>query len=564
MIENKQIPSLITFYFGDSATHAQRAASRRLRKWSRAFEDWIEQRKLEYQKDTVKHILLAWRRLARQSTKLPWQLTSADIDQHVLWLRQEGFAESTINGSLGFISGFFQWVDQNHLDSACPPDFNPAKSAVRLSLPLYNDVDMWNLAEVQALLDLLGRDDSVLGRRDYAFFLARLNTGVPLKHLQHLEWGQIEQRESGAWVKWRPGGLWVQLPGLVWQAVDDYLQASGRLDGMSTAKFIFTPQVQPVLQGSGTRAEDWLEGHPLSSSALLRILKLYGRQVGITESRLNFTALRRTAIRLRLDQGESLEGMQSFMDTRELPKCTRFRLARLPELSLENTLDPAKRDRDLSVPLRVSKPLIGDEGTTHGFFSSRQNIQAVRAIMAENIQGMDQEIACLRQLMKGLLEREGDDLHQVEAYSQAARRLGELLPANEEKGREKQDTWAEEFLSKLDELSIRQGQPIVSPQIRQNALRFSPGLMGATGRIVEEAATLRLMLRNVYRHALLQVGRREYVHLVDLYGLGCVRLSRLLKIGGGDEKGRLDNYLHAMIDEAIRELTREWHLDGGD
>jgi hypothetical protein len=333
---------------------------------------------------------------------------------------------------------------------------------------------------------------------------------------------------------------------------------------MQRGKYIFTPLAQPGKEVTGNRAEDWQEERQLSGSAILDNLKLYGRRVGIAEEKLTLMALRRTAIRMKMEQGENLKGMQVFMGCREEIKSTKYRLKRLSEIQEDNTIEPGERSQEVEVPIRSAKPFKEGENIRHGMYAHRKDMQAVRAIMAENIQGLDQEIACLRQLMKGLLEREGDDLHQVEAYSQAARRLGELLPANEEKGREKQDTWAEEFLSKLDELSIRDGQPIVSPQIRQNALGFSPGLLGATGRIVEEAATLRLLLRNVYRHALLQVGRREYVHLVDLYGLGCVRLSRLLKIGGGDEKGRLDNYLHAMIDEAIRELTREWHLGGED
>ena len=152
--------------------------------------------------------------------------------------------------------------------------------------------------------------------------------------------------------------------------------------------------------------------------------------------------------------------------------------------------------------------------------------------MAEGIQGLKQETACLRQLMRGLLELEGSEVPKIQAYSQAARRLGELLSTGEGKGKGSEDTWAEEFLSKLDEISIGMGLPIVSPKMRQEALAYSPELADACGKLTEEIAALRLMLRNVYQHALLKVGTREYIHLVDLYGLGCVRLARLLKLEG--------------------------------
>jgi len=563
MDENQPIPKLLDFYFGDSATCAHHAASRRLRKWSRAFDSWIEQRQGDYHKDTVKHILLAWRRLVRQGSKLPWQLTPDDIDHHVTWLRQEGFAEPTINGSIGFISSFYQWVDQQRLDPACPAGFNPVKEAVRSRLSLYQGVILWNLGEVEAFLSFLSRDKTVLGKRDYAFFLARLNLGVPLKSLQHLEWSQIQQQGSGAQVQWQLDGRWVQLPDLVWYSLVDYLQASGRLAGMSSGKFIFAPQVQPVLEGSGSRVEDWLETHHLSSSTLHRILKLYGRQVGIAEARLNFAALRWTAIRLRLDQGETLEGMQSFLDTRELRKSTRFRLARLPSLSDENTIDPSRQVQDLPLPVRISKPLDGDEGTTHGFYSSRKDMQAVRAIMVEDIEGLEQGTACLRQLMRGLLEMDGSEAPRIEAYSQAAHRLGMLLSAGEEKRTGSEDNSAEESLRRLDEYFISEGKPPISPVVRQKALGSSSELAGAFGKLTEEIAALRLMLRNIYQHALLKSGTREYIHLINLYGLGCVRLARLLKLEAGDANQRLENYMRAAADEAIRQVHQELRGDRG-
>jgi hypothetical protein len=58
-----------------------------------------------------------------------------------------------------------------------------------------------------------------------------------------------------------------------------------------------------------------------------------------------------------------------------------------------------------------------------------------------------------------------------------------------------------------------------------------------------------------------KIETQEYMRLVDLYSLGCVRLARMLKIGGCDEGGRLERYLQNSIDEAIRQLNREWRLD---
>lgn len=341
----------------------------------------------------------------------------------------------------------------------------------------------------------------------------------------------------------------------------EYLRVSGRLEGMRAGKYIFTPLAEPGKEVTGGRAEDWLETKQLSSSAILGSLKLYGRQTGIDEAKLTLMALRRTAIRLRMDEGESLEGMKSFMDSREEIKSTKYRLGWLPEMPEESTMDEDVRNREVEVPVRKAKPFKEGENTTHGFYTHKKDVQAVREVMAEEIQGLEEETACLRKLMRGLLEREGDEMRLTEAYSQAAQRLGSLVSAGEPVKNGKEDPWAEELLSKLDEIEMRNGRPPVSQQIRANALGLSTEAMEASGMVTEEIATIRLLLRNAYRRAMQGIETREYLRLVDLYGLGCVRLARMLKIGGCDENGRLERYLQNMIDEAIRELRREWGLD---
>jgi site-specific recombinase XerC len=561
MDENKKLPLLFSYYFGDSAVSAQRGASRRLKKWSRAFEQWIDSRRRGYQVDTVKHALLAWKRFVCRCPKMPWQMTRQDIEHHTAWMEQEGFAAGTINGSIGFIASFFEWCAEQRVDTACEAGFNPAKDAARSKRISSAGVNMWSREQLAALLDLLSRDPSVLGKRDYAFFLARLSLGVPLKTLQVFEWGQVEQDRLGAWVRWSKAGERLSLPDQVWQAVMQYLQASGRLEGMCPGRYIFAPQVQPVVEGSGAKAEDWLEGQPLSNSAIISSLKLYGRQVGIPESKLTLAALRWTAIRLRLDQGESLAGMQVFMDTRAKIKSIKYRLGRLPELPGGSTHDSQAQGRDAQVPLRQTRRLVGGESTTHGFFTHKQDVPAVKAVMAENIHGVDGEIACLRKLMRGLLDQAGDEAPLLAAYSQTTHRLSGLVSARAPLKKGKKDPWAEELLSKLDEIETGEGRPPVSLQVREQALGLSPDEVDATGMVTEEIATIRLLLRNLYRRAMQGIGSHEYLRLVELYDLGCVRLARLLKIGGGDGDDRLARYLQDTIDKAIADLTREWGLD---
>ena len=56
------IPLLLVFYFGEAAGRAQQGASRRLVRWSRAFDEWLAERKRNDGADTIKQSVLAWRR----------------------------------------------------------------------------------------------------------------------------------------------------------------------------------------------------------------------------------------------------------------------------------------------------------------------------------------------------------------------------------------------------------------------------------------------------------------------------------------------------------------------
>src|SRR4030067_2244677 len=280
------IPRLFSYYFGDSAASAYRGASRRLKKWSRAFEQWMDERRRVYKIDTVKQATMAWRRLVKQCGKMPWEVRQADIEQHRAWMEWEVVAASTINCTMGIIASFYQWCDERRVDPMCEAGFNPAKEAARIKMRRYAGACLWSSKEVGVFLELLSRDVSDLGKREYAFFLARLSLGVPLNSLRRLQWEQIEVDGDGAWGKWRQDSEGVRLPDLVWQAMRGELEAGGRAGGMRAGKHIFIPLAAPGKEMTGGRAEDWLESQPQSNAAILDSLKLYGRRAGIAETKL--------------------------------------------------------------------------------------------------------------------------------------------------------------------------------------------------------------------------------------------------------------------------------------
>ena len=160
--------------------------------------------------------------------------------------------------------------------------------------------------------------------------------------------------------------------------------------------------------------------------------------------------------------------------------------------------------------------------------------------------------------MRLLLEREGDEARLMDTYLQAAQRLGILVSAGKSAHKAEMDTWVEETLSMADSVAAQIGYPPVSPGIREHVLGMSSAGDEATGLLTEEIATIRLLLRNVYKRAMQGVDNREVLILVDLYGTGCVRLARLLKLGGSAESGALVRYMRGCLDQAIREVHQEF------
>jgi len=563
---DENIPMLLRFYFGEAAEAAQRGASERLLGWCRAYDEWLDERKRSYGPNTLKQSVMAWRRLAQQCGKMPWELTEADFEQHAAWMQAEGYSPATTGCALGIFSNFYRWCGERRINPECPPGFNPAEKVKRPKVRRYREAKLLSQKEVARLLRTLQRDPSELGKRDFAFTLARLRLGAPLEGLRQLKWGQIEHEAAGAWVRWRPGAERQRLPVEVWEAIRAALEASGRLAGMRVGDYLFAPLVDPLKADAGRRAEDWQAGKCLSTRQILSSLKLYGGLAGIEEDKLTMMALRRTAMRLRLEEGASLGEMQVFLDSHEEAKSAKYRLGRLPELPFdEGGCDEGEEDKD-SVPVRKGKPFKPGEGVTHGLYAHSQPPQAVAAVLAENIQGMEEEIVGLRILARGLLERQGQGRNEheaaqlYEAYSIAAYRLGEVIKAEKEVTvSEKTSQWEDDFLAMLDRVAIENGREPVSDEVRKEALGGEPELAAASRHLVEEIASMRYVLRNVFRLAIEAEETREYIRLVEIHSFSCVRLVKLLRMDRADTD-RLGAYLMEGIDQAIREATQELGL----
>ena len=193
--------------------------------------------------------------------------------------------------------------------------------------------------------------------------------------------------------------------------------------------------------------------------------------------------------------------------------------------------------------------------------------QAVAALLAEDIQGIEEEIVGLRSLVRRLLERQGQAENSREAarlgdaYTRTAYRLAGMIKAEQELAkRGKSGEWAEAVLQKMDRHEVEEGRQPVSAGVRVQALGFEEDLSASSRRLAEEVAAVRLVLRNTFRLALEAEDGQEFLRLAEIYGQGCMRLFKLLKMEDVDS-GKLERFLKELIDGAIEENARIMGLE---
>ena len=579
------IPKLLRYLFGQAAGAAHHAASPRLLLWCEAFDGWLAERGRKYRRAAVKLAERSWQRLLARQGKLPWELALADFEAHAAWMLAQGYSANYTSQELGALAGFYRWCEAHQVDPECPLSFNPAAGVRRPQSHPFEGASLLSRAEMERLLGYIQRDSSPLGRREYAFFLARLSLGVPLYSLQQLTWGQIDSKggegvaiTGAAWVRWRADSEPFRLPEQVWEAIRLWLSASGRLPGMRLGDYIFTPLVDPLQREPSDRAAAWASERCLSIALIEDNLRLYGLRLGIAKQKLTPLALRRTALCLRVDCGDTPEQMRAFMDSRGRLRDTLRLMSRLPPLPpdpLPRTQEPerpqaAPQPDEAPLPPRKFTPFPSGAALQHGLFAQSQPAEQVLEILAEDVRGVEAELTGLRLLSRGLIAlqaraRNSRELSQLaQAYTLTAQRLATMIASEKRLQQDsQQDDWVEEALAALDRIAESFGEPPWSPDIRAEACSGDPDLAAGSRGLDEEIAAMRLVLRKTLALASeteqqCQVG--QYIHLVDVYSQGCNRLMQLL-LAGQAGQGRLEAYLRQLFDTALDDVRKEMTLE---
>jgi integrase len=566
MPESDTIPILIQFLYGEYAAAVLPASSERLLKWARAFDEWLRERKLSKNQGLYPHARLGWKYLLNLVRRPPWEIGPADIEGFRDAMLEQGSAHNTVRAELFRISDFYEWCGRRGIDPETEAGFNPAKEVRKPSVKGARQLHILSHEEAGALLGLLKADEALISRRDYAFLLSRLLLGVPNKTLRDLRWGQIELREGGAWVEWRPGKPKTPLPEKAWEAIHEYLSASGRIgadraEGMPAEAYIFAPLTGPFGKNATGRAEEWQEGRSMTYKNLLYIVKTYGALAGIEAEKLNLPTLRYTAIAHYMETSPSTDELGDFLGIRQRNVIAQYRFRVRTILRQQPPGDFEARQPGES---RVRRAPTSEDMFKHGMYSPWFPPGEIEAIMEAGIMGMKDETDWLDSLMNGAWERIWEpgmnkkaQVELGEAYSICTTRLSELLSFEKEGlyGLCEKDAegvaFIQDYFKARDDL---EGYCPTLEEIQEAVNEVMPVDERKQEHLSRCIARERLILYNLKVLAEETEDPHYYAYLLQKYGQCCSRLCRLLR-RARPEPGRIWQWTEMKIEEW---KAREW------
>lgn len=477
-------PTLFHLMFGDQAENARKLASERLLRWSQAFEAWLENRGQVSQRGRG-NALRSWSDFLQVRRKPPWEMEESDVLAYVAWLEQEKYREGTISRRVQILSSFYVYAAQNLKEDEAVQD--PTSGVDRSSMLARRAVYLSG-EEVQALLMAVERKESTLGKRDYALILTRLLTGLRCNELFQLRWRdlRVDWANREAWVRrGRQDREAAELPMEAAEAIWDCLRAAGRLETIQAEDFIFTPLRSYLGKGKLDHAEDWNCSKPMGRHLFNLRLQTYAARAGLDQAQVNLQVLHNTALRLRIEAGDTTAEIRRFFDyTSTGHTCALIRRIHQPgrqplwkgglgggEAVMRGRGEGGRGRWGEAEMERAGEAEMGREGEA-GSGGEGENLYGRVLPQSELSQAgkerMDDEISALRVVMMRTLQHAlnsaevKDQLRLLEAFSNAASRLSTLLKTQREL-----DGGADLFEQTLQSLSqeilVEQGWPEAPP-----------------------------------------------------------------------------------------------------
>lgn len=241
--------------------------------------------------------------------KHPGEVTPVDVETWRAHLEAAGNKPATVYARISRLSSFYKWLMTDPQLGAHIRTNPAAQARPRYPRPYQSEsVKAWSDEEMNTLLDVVKRraeSGSIVGKRDYGLLVFFLLTGLRRSEVIQLRGKNLEYKDGRFIIRYRrKGGKYVGREvsdPMVYDALIDYLKASGRTDVLKSGRPLWTRHDRAGRPGA-----------PLSSRAFANNLKEYGKEAGLDHVHLHQT--RHTYARIVAEETGSYHETQEALD----------------------------------------------------------------------------------------------------------------------------------------------------------------------------------------------------------------------------------------------------------
>jgi len=249
------------------------------------------------------------------AAKHPSNVKQSDVIRYRHELEEDSKAPSTIRQHLAAISGYYSFCISRDLAV-----YNPTKGVTRPPVDFYIGATWLNPAQAKHFISQpdLG---TVKGKRDFAILITFLLTGLRCKELINVRRSEVSEKDGKIYLRYtcKGGGRVTRdIPGRCWDAIQEYLAASGREINGDSPLFI------AIAEAGEYHGKNGNGHHPITSEAVRQMVMYYSRQAFGDEIKVTPHTLRHTAGTLLRKSGRSVEEVQSFLKHRRLDTTRRY------------------------------------------------------------------------------------------------------------------------------------------------------------------------------------------------------------------------------------------------
>ena len=293
----------------------------RMQEWGRALEAWLASRKSPKTRQAYR---AAVEDFFSFYSGLPWDAIPNDVREWRAdmetrdWVNERsgqsgtGLSAATVAQRMAGLSSFFTFTMKHHWvtlrDGRHRPlgDRNPVAAVDRPDVVAFANATCLSEEQACQLVSAIPGHTKT-GLRDRALILAYLLTGRRSKEIRLLQWGDLRTQGGRKQYHWVGKGKerWDDLPPPVWEAMESYLRAVGRLDEMVDDAYIFTALSDRARRLPGV-GKDWSQDNAISAREVRRIVKKYAKKAGLDAAEVHVHTLRHTAAELYRKSGDDI------------------------------------------------------------------------------------------------------------------------------------------------------------------------------------------------------------------------------------------------------------------